>query len=117
MSWSIVSNAQWSIPNGFQSPNGETVYPSPTYITIKTPNNTNISVMKLNGDWTSSTKTYLTNYWQGQYGNRLTLLSEATTMYNCHAYAWAESKEVWMNPPEQKKYFTSPDFSYEVTSW
>ena len=43
------------------------------------------------------------------YGGRITFEAEATGKYNCHAYAWANTN-VWIQPPEQKKYWT--DHSY-----
>ena len=52
----------------------------------------------------------MVNYCQGQYGGRLTLESEATVKYNCHAYAWTGRTDVWMNTPEQTKYWG--DYSY-----
>jgi len=52
------------------------------------------------------------DYFQGQYGNRLTFESEGTVKYNCHAWAWAGGTTYWMDPPNEKIYFTSPDNSY-----
>ena len=53
---SIVSSAQWSIPEGFLSPNGDTVHVGVTYNIIKTPNNTTVYVLEISNDWISGTK-------------------------------------------------------------
>jgi len=116
LSGSIFSSAQWSIPDGFESPNGEKVFPSPSNSTVNTPHQTSVPVYILTDDWTSTTKTYLINYWQGQYSNSLIVESEATTKYNCHAYAWAENTGVWMDSPKEENYFSSDDNSYALTS-
>ena len=61
---SVISSAQWSIPDGFKAPppNDEEVYPSVSYSTVKTPHQTSVPVLILTGDWTSGTKTFLVTY-------------------------------------------------------
>jgi len=97
---------------------GDIVNVSYNTITINTPNFNPVIVGEwLSGEWSSNTKADMVNYYQGQYGNRLTFVSEATFKYNCHSYAWTSRRDVCMNSPERDKYFTTPDFSYEYSSW
>ena len=84
--------------------------------TITTPHNKSVTVWQwVSGDWSSGTKTDMVSYYQGQYGNRLTLEDAATVKYNCHAWAWAGSTTHWMNSPEEQNYFSSPNQSYTST--
>lgn len=77
--------------------------------TIYTPNGTAITAFELvSGDYSSSDKEYLKNYWLNYYSNRIIFISEATRSYNCHAYAWHVSEggiKVWINTPDDDKYW------------
>ena len=79
--------------------------------TIYTPNNTPVSVLQMSGsDFISqSYKDDMKNAALTYYNDRITFEAEATGKYNCHAHAWANTN-VWINTPDQKKYWT--DYSY-----
>ena len=77
----IVSNAQtydWY----YYNPNtgySQTISSSYTPATVYTPNNTQVSVEQwVSGDWYQITKEDMIDYYQSQYGGRLTFESEAT---------------------------------------
>jgi hypothetical protein len=118
---SIVSNAQyytffcpdWVNPN---NPTNECITSPISLTTVSTPNYSQVDVYKVYSDWAQNTKNNYVGYWQGQYGKRLILEEEATTNYNCHAWAWAGITTHWMNPPEEQKYFSVNDLSYVPTT-
>ena len=72
---------------------------------VNTPVGNPVPVLKWdNGDWTQTQKNDLKNGYMKVY-NGLIFESEATTMYNCHAYAWAGGTTYWMNQPNQAQYW------------
>jgi len=107
---SIVANAQYYYD---WSRTGETIYVVYMSTTVFTPNSSIVTVDQwVSGDWSSTTKSDIINYWYSQpYGNRLTFESEATVKYNCHAWAWAGGTTYWMNSPEEQKYFSSANYN------
>jgi len=56
------------------------------------------------------------NYYTSQYVNiyQVQLLDSASHKYNCHAYAWASSKNVWINDP--LPYYTNNDLYFRSNS-
>ena len=77
---------------------------------INTPNGTPVDVMRwISGDWTTNEKLIWENYWMTEYPSN-SYLNEATRMYNCHAYAWTNQRDIWMDAPNQEKYWE--DLSY-----
>lgn len=93
-----------------------TAYYAYGYVTsIQTPNLTNVNVIKFETDaWTSSVKKKIKTYYQNNFP-QATFLSEATSTYNCHNYAWNMTEggdDYWMNDPSA--YMT--DWSYVETS-
>jgi len=76
-----------------------------------TPNCNPVTVLSFIGtDYTTMQKNDLKNFWLNDYSYRITFEADATYTYNCHAYAWAGSTQVWMNKPEETKYWS--DGSY-----
>lgn len=70
-----------------------------TSATVKTPKGTSVSVIKRTYSATESSEAY--NYTVKNYPNA-TIISGATTNYNCHSYAWysqSTSNKYWMNNP------------------
>lgn len=82
--------------------------------TIYTPKGTAVSALKLTGgELSSSEKNELKNDWLNNYNNRITLKGEATSAYNCHAYAWycSEGKSyVWLNSPGDDAFWNDGSF-------
>ena len=115
LSWSIITSAQqytYSWPRTY-----DLITVKYSSDTVYTPNNSPVIVMRWkSGDWTSNTKSDMVSYYQSKYSNRLTFESEATVKYNCHTWVWAGGTTYWMDPPEQKKYFSSTDRSYVPTT-
>jgi len=88
--------------------------------TTTTPNGTSVNVGKFIGsDFSPKQKNDLKDYWMNKYLN-IKFEGEATKKYNCHAWAWAESTEFWMNQntglfsPQLSKYWD--DYSYVEVS-
>lgn len=70
-------------------------------VTLKTPNGTNVYAMTRGEQITASDKAYMKNQ-VGQMYPSAVFLSEATTNYNCHSYAWYQqstSNKYWINDP------------------
>ncbi len=55
---------------------------------------------------------YITNWYVSRYN--VEILEPATQKYNCHAYAWASSKLVWINDPVA--YYTTNDLYFRSNS-
>ncbi len=93
---------------------------------IKTPTNMDIYSGKLKSGWELSDpeKEALEDYWLYRYGNKITLLSEATRSYNCHGYAWymtevtEEGEDIWINTPQDNNFWLSNrNASYIEVPW
>lgn len=70
-----------------------------TSATVKTPNGTSVAVTKRTYSEKEASEAY--NYTVKNYPNA-TIISGATTNYNCHSYAWysqSTSNKYWMNNP------------------
>ena len=73
--------------------------------TVNTPKGNPVPVLLWHSDdWTTSQKNDLKNACIKAYSG-ITFEAEATTKYNCHAYAWDGGTTIWMNPPNQKEYW------------
>lgn len=66
---------------------------------VKTPNGTIVPVIIRKGkDFTAAEKSSVKKRILSNYpGSRV--VGDATIRYNCHAFAWADSRSVWMNNP------------------
>ena len=93
-------------PNG--KPWSMTVCITPA--TVHTPKGNPVPVYQMSNEWTSSEKNDMKSVCLNYYGDRITFEAEATTKYNCHAYAWDGGTTYWMNPPNQAAYWN--DGSY-----
>ena len=81
---------------------------------VYTPFGSKVDVMNRIEILTDADKESIRQDWSSRYPNAI-YLGEATSKYNCHAYAWSMSeggREVWMNDPTL--YMT--DGSYTLTS-
>lgn len=85
-----------------------------TSATIKTPNGSSVAVVKRTYSASESASAY--NYTVTNYPNA-TVVSGATTNYNCHSYAWysqSTSNVYWMNDPG--KYMSDGSYTQVGTS-
>ncbi|MEW6104421.1 MAG: Ig-like domain-containing protein, partial [bacterium] len=61
-------------------------------------------------------------YWRqsvAKYFPEAILISSASRKYNCHSYAWhsqAASNNIWINRPEQKKYWQDGSYCWVATA-
>ena len=81
---------------------------------VYTPFGSKVDVMNRIEILTDADKESIRQDWSSRYPNAI-YLGEATSKYNCHAYAWSMSeggREVWMNDPTL--YMT--DGSYTLTN-
>jgi hypothetical protein len=82
--------------------------------TIYTPMGTPITALLLiSGELTAQQKLEAKNYWLSYYNNRITFISEATRIYNCHAYAWYMTEggsTVWINTPGDDAFWNDNSF-------
>ncbi len=72
-----------------------------TRTTIYTSKGTSISALYALNDFTASTKENFKNYFINIFPS-VAFISEATTKYNCHSYAWynrSSQNTVWLNDP------------------
>lgn len=86
------------------------------YTSIYTPQGNCVLVVELDEQLTAAQKEALRQKWTQTYP-RAIYLGEATTTYNCHAYAWSVSEggeKCWMNTPNDDIYMT--DGSYIQTN-
>ena len=82
--------------------------------TVNTPAGNSVLVLQwYSDDWTSTQKNDLKNAYMKAYSG-VTFEEEATTKYNCHAWAWAGGTTFWMQRSSVSKYWQ--DYSYEITS-
>lgn len=68
---------------------------------VYTPNNSAVQVLIRGEELDPITKSNMNDYMDSRYPNA-TRLRSATTMYNCHSYAWysqSSSNQYWMNDP------------------
>lgn len=83
--------------------------------TVSTPKGTKVSVLILGEELTPAQKTAIANDVKKSYP-RAVFLSEATSNYNCHSYAWysqsTSTNKYWMNDPSA--YWT--DGSYKKST-
>lgn len=85
-----------------------------TFATVKTPNGSSVEVIKRTFSASESASAY--NYTVTNYPNA-TIVSNATTNYNCHSYAWysqSTSNVYWMNDPG--KYMSDGSYTKVGTS-
>ncbi len=83
---------------------------------IYTPQGNFVEVIKRDEQLTVAEKEAIRQKWSQTYP-RAICLEEATTIYNCHAYAWSVSEggeKCWMNTPNDVIYMT--DGSYTQTN-
>ena len=112
------AKTQTYYPATFLLPDGQSwtmnIY-NHTSATVNTPKGNSVSVLLFGDDWTSFQKNDMKNAILNYYDDRIIFEEEATTMYNCHAYAWGGGTTYWMNPPNQAQYWS--DGSYvSITS-
>lgn len=72
-----------------------------------------VGVLKSQYELSEEDKQASEDYWLDQYGNRPTVLSEATREYNCHGYAWyvSEGKDnVWISTPDDDAFWTTDTY-------
>ena len=67
-----------------------------SYVTRYTPFGQSFTCLDRGEELTDADKLAMDNYIANNYSN-ITKLASATTMYNCHAYAWLSSFNVWVN--------------------
>ena len=83
--------------------------------TVKTPNGSSVPVIKRTYSASESASAY--NYTITNYPN-VTIVSDATTNYNCHSYAWysqnTNTNVYWMNDPG--KYISDGSYTKVGTS-
>jgi len=84
---------------------------------VQTPNGTNVGFMIRGEQLSASTKVAWNNYVRINFPNT-TLLSVATSNYNCHSYAWysqsPSSNLFWINDPSA--YMTDGSYTYVGTN-
>ena len=76
--------------------------------TIYTPKGTSVNV-EYRSEMSQQMKDELKALALSQYNN-ITFVSEASSKYNCHTHAWAGRTDVWMNAPEQAKYWNDKSY-------
>lgn len=102
------------IVNGSIQPFAITIDAVYSNTTIYTSKGTAVSALKLTGgELSSSEKNELKNEWLNNYNNRIIFKGEATSAYNCHAYAWYCSEGnsyVWINTPGDDAFWNDGSF-------
>ncbi|MEW6557838.1 MAG: Ig-like domain-containing protein [Elusimicrobiota bacterium] len=89
------------------------------FTTVYTPNGTTVNaIIFTDKDFDSSEIEYWRNYVAIRYPNA-TIISDANNKYNCHSYAWysqSTSNKIWINSPEQQKYWQDGSYSKIATA-
>lgn len=86
-----------------------------SFAQIYTPQGSPVTVYNIGEQFTNAQKIAIRQDLQRRYPNAI-YVDEATTTYNCHAYAWSVSEggsKYWMNSPNDDIYMT--DGSYTQT--
>lgn len=87
-------------------------------VTIYTPKGTAVSAFRILQEMTSSQIQECNNY-VGETYPHAERLRDATSMYNCHSYAWynqSTSNTIWIDQPEQQKFWTDGSYCCVASS-